>query len=527
MTTYKLQHEMFVSGHSGTSYLEVAMVSSIACIGCFLRDLFILSKYKNIIRPGLFPDLILLVLPNIIGVTILSNHIGLFILTLLFLTFIFCSQVFRTGQDDNLPAARKYVNLSERKQFITNFRSIINLCTAISILAVDFRVFPRRLAKAETYGFGGMDVGVGLFVVANAVVSCEARGKGSRLPVWSQCRKALISSLPLLILGCARLLAVKGAGYHEHVTEYGVHWNFFFTLAALKISLTLVYCILPVEYSAAGAAVTVIGHQILLSAGLSSYIMIGLNGIGGRSGFIDANREGICSLPGYVAIYMFGVQLGRSLFKPRHNLKEWLVLSRQLTVTYIAVTVIMTVFHHAVEPVSRRFVNAAFVFWIMSVSTLMIVECLLAEITIAFIKSKLQNSQDQATYCIPQNSLNKAVQSIDQPPSEGIHGASRRTTSKTTVSASRKDIQTADNEKESKINKEHLSDTNVCLLEAISFNSLLFFLLANLFTGAVNMSISTIYASDAVAVVILILYMFLLCFVVVSLRKKNICTKVW
>lgn len=187
--------------------------------------------------PGFFPDFILLVLPSIIGVTILSNHIGLFILALLFTSFAFCFQIFRTGQYASLTATQKCVNLSDRKRFITNFRSIVNLCTAVSILAVDFPAFPRRLAKSETFGFGGMDVGVGLFVVANALVSNEARGKCSMLPVWSQCRKALISSLPLLVLGFARLLVVKGVDYHEHVTEYGVHWNFFFTLAALKVSI--------------------------------------------------------------------------------------------------------------------------------------------------------------------------------------------------------------------------------------------------------------------------------------------------
>lgn len=47
--------------------------------------------------------------------------------------------------------------------------------------------------------------------------------------------KSLTSSLPLLVIGLGRLVSVKGIDYHEHVSEYGLHWNFFFTLAATKV----------------------------------------------------------------------------------------------------------------------------------------------------------------------------------------------------------------------------------------------------------------------------------------------------
>ena len=65
------------------------------------------------------------------------------------------------------------------------------------------------------------------------VILTYCRGLLSNLSVML---KSIKSCTPLLILGMGRILSLKGVDYQEHVSEYGVHWNFFFTLACVRVS---------------------------------------------------------------------------------------------------------------------------------------------------------------------------------------------------------------------------------------------------------------------------------------------------
>jgi len=122
--------------------------------------------------------------------------------------------------------------------FVSLFRGATCLVTCISILGVDFPVFPRYYAKTEMFGTGLMDFGTGIFIFSSAVTSSvsrqvyreftdskkdfsmELKKKNS---MTFQINQKLISksffskNLLVLALGFGRLLVLKLAEYHEHV----------------------------------------------------------------------------------------------------------------------------------------------------------------------------------------------------------------------------------------------------------------------------------------------------------------------
>ena len=59
-------------------------------------------------------------------------------------------------------------------------------------------------------------------------------------------------------------------------------------------------------------------YQYALSnKGLTDYILHGADGTGSRHGLVDANREGILSCLGYMALYLIGVHIGSQLFSEK------------------------------------------------------------------------------------------------------------------------------------------------------------------------------------------------------------------
>lgn len=125
-------------------------------------------------------DFITLIVPVFLCFTVMADHASSLLLSMFLgcLPLLLVQHFSQSSTSAKTDSTKPCSILTEGKSpFISHFRAYVNVAAAISILAVDFTIFPRRFCKAETYGSGLMDIGVGAFVVANGIVAPEARGK--------------------------------------------------------------------------------------------------------------------------------------------------------------------------------------------------------------------------------------------------------------------------------------------------------------------------------------------------------------
>ncbi|KAG5524766.1 hypothetical protein RHGRI_031435 [Rhododendron griersonianum] len=370
---YKHLKEQFVSNLTGSSMLEIIALATAVPVLILLRRCFcsngmrdgnatkISSKKNDDVIVGVWSlraymaamllDFLLIILPLLLFFTVLSEwtSVAAVLLTLLLISLIAAK---RYGASIYLEDG-----VDSLRSNISSYRVSIMVVTCLCILAVDFRIFPRRYAKTETYGTSLMDLGVGSFVLANSLVSRQARG----FPML-KLKNALQSSSPLVVLGIARLLSTAGVDYQVHVGEYGVHWNFFFTLAAVSILSSIIN--IPPKYSGILGSLIVVGYQVCLINGLNVYLLSNERG----TDIISQNKEGIFSIFGYWGMYLVGVQLGSYLFfgnsKQVLRSNNWAkVRVGILSLLFWLLTVILD---RKVERVSRRTCNVAYVTFVLA-----------------------------------------------------------------------------------------------------------------------------------------------------------------
>lgn len=491
--TYKEFHEGYMRNNNGTTIEDVFLTIVPTFFTTFLAANLVHVAQPLGVVPTFMIEFVMIVLSTILHVTVLNHRIWEIALTLLGITVTAVVRQLK-GRLHIAP----FIQIPcQRPEYLNSVRAVINLITAICILAVDFKCFPRKLAKTETYGFGVMDTGVGLFVFGNGLVAPELRKSADSCRLtWKRVEKTFRGCLPLVILGAVRFAATNELDYQQHISEYGVHWNFFLTLACTKLLGTILLGILPhFEYIKYLAGALLFGHELFLQLGAAEYVF---GDDVTRDNLLDANREGVVSIMGYVALYLLSVYLGYRLRKidyipdPSTNKPPVFVNVRQVfwkTIRLIFVAGILWKLTYIMKNlfgVSRRIANIGYVLWILSIGTTFTSLFMLFEMFHYFCDFDRPRGDDS--------------NEKDQNVSTGDGDDERQKDTRNYVPI---------------------------ILSGIAYNGLVFFLLANLMTGVVNLSVQTLLFNTPQALAILWGYMLVLCTITTFLFVKQIKLKVW
>jgi len=477
MSTLKARKEEFVTGLNGGSIEEINIVTSVALTSYFCWNLLNEANGDN--ELNIFVDFALNWLALLLSITLYAGNIKL-LSTLMTVPCLIMFIYFKSNrrvtskQKPKKPVAKDEKFQLLRKPYISAYRSGMLILTCLAIIAVDFPIFPRRFAKVETWGTSLMDLGVGSFVFSNGLVSSRRLMQSkTRVNIFRRLIGALRSSSSLLVLGLLRLYFVKNLDYQEHVTEYGVHWNFFITLSFLPIVLVFID---PLAEYIPRFIIALIFSGIYDWKLVNDPKFLKFLILEDRDNLFNANREGIFSFIGYCAIFLWGQSTGfyllgnvptiNNLYKNstitidhKSKLTGWAKyttvrpLSGLLIWSAILITLDQLILAFHPHAVSRRFANFPYTIWV-------------AAYNVGFL----------TIYCAVDQLFGNYKKKYNLPVS----------------------------------------------LEAMNSNGLVLFLLSNVSTGLINMSFTTIDASDYTALLTLVSYAAFLAIVSTILYKRRI-----
>ncbi|OGM48710.1 hypothetical protein ABOM_002052 [Aspergillus bombycis] len=266
------------------------------------------------------------------------------------------------GRQTSTSSSKEGAGRQQHYLFISHHRGALMMLACLAILAVDFQVFPRSLAKAENWGISVMDLFAGSFVFSSGFISHKSS------------RNAAKRSFYLTLFGLLRLGAMNLLNYQQHTSEYGVHWNLFFTIPAVTAMVNIVDCItvvVPLPDEALAVATVVTSEICLRTRGLQDNLL----SLDRGTGFISLNREGLFSTVGYAAIYLIGRGVGSHIFMLLSSQKRSkMVLSGLATQASLWAGCFALASTDAVGlgwqiPVSRRLANVSYVLWVAAVNS--------------------------------------------------------------------------------------------------------------------------------------------------------------
>uniref|UniRef100_A0A0R3RSC4 Phosphatidylinositol-glycan biosynthesis class W protein n=1 Tax=Elaeophora elaphi TaxID=1147741 RepID=A0A0R3RSC4_9BILA len=382
---------------NGTTQAEVLLFQTIGPMSLILRNvavpgilhIFLCALHISIWLTFVL-DLLFIVVPMVLTLTLFSDYIPLLLLAqmiilLIFVIILTCDYYFIKRRKRTYCDLFHQINDDDYSptKFVTYMRFYALLATAVAILAVDFEIFPRRFAKTSIFGRSVMDVGTATFVYCFAVVDVFRHYPGrvkNGIQKQRYCPLKPSSGVVLIVLGIARTLLLHFTNYQYQINEYGMHWNFFITLGLLR----LVVNFLGRRYHLLLGIIIAFTYQYFLTKrNLQEYLISNKTK---RKDFVSKNREGIFSFCGYLSIYYLASAIANFLFteisdqdycdplinfnvtEKRRRIKVWFYRSFQLLLLTAVVFVAQELAIKFVGPPSRRIANVPYILEMMNLN---------------------------------------------------------------------------------------------------------------------------------------------------------------
>ncbi|CAH1736897.1 unnamed protein product [Aphis gossypii] len=452
-TEYKELHKEAMSNQTGSTLIEIytSLLPLPIHVIIFIWMSINTDHSKKLNSPTIWMflfEFIIMVLPTVFNLTLFSDYsVRQFLIYITIFGIAFAWMLLNHNYISSSTIKTK------KNPYMTVYRFMLNTYTVFCILAVDFNVFPRRFAKTETYGHGVMDIGVGCYVCSNALLFSIPNTRN----ISKNVLRVFKQVLPLLVLGIGRTYFVTKADYHHYVFEYGVHWNFFMTLAFLKIINLIVLPFVSTCCLSGIATALVVIYEFALKFGLADWIMSDAP----RDTLFSANREGILSLIGYEAIFLYSLSMKSrlSIFMKKNHLISSIFLLTVTSTLSVALFLLTFVISY-IFGVSRRLANVGYVYWVLSISSYLLFLSIMIENFITVLLHK----------------------------------------------------------------KGRLNEFNrvSLIIDSVNDNLLFFFLFANVVTGIINMCLYTLIMNTVSSIIILSFYMFVIYFTIYTLQHyKN------
>ena len=355
----------------------------------------------------------------------------------------------------------------------------------------------------------------------------------------------------------------EGTEYHEVVEEYGVHWNFFFTLAAVKILGAVIFSFLKAESALKACGVVAVLYELYLTVDnkIEDYV---LNpAVPRNASLVDANREGIFSAFGYLAVYMGSVYCGNMIYsKNRKTVSDWTNFLVDVAPVLVFFWSGFFVSHYYWIPVCRRAANLSYVLWSLAVNLTILALHVFLSVAVFVVQHLgilhgpmisyqlyVKNMKGEGKYFETGKAREEIAQSDDATGEEMERDLEEleEQVNELKEAKSKPDLERLEAklrnigaklvEEESRQEAALDSIDNIsclpnlageCLFyKAVCFNGLIVFLLGNLLTGLVNLLVRTEIATTTCSTAILLAYVTAVYFSSFSLYYYNVQLKFW